>query len=168
MGEQSEQDTRQTRADRLKERIYVTFAALAVTVTLTAHGHVTATEAAGSLLVTVLGTLFAVFTADLISHLLVHQRFMTAHELRHAAATTFSAFGAIVLPLIFLAVAMTGAWSTDAALLASAVALLLALVAGGYLAVRRIRLPWWQRLLTLGCEAVLGAVVIVLQLLAHT
>ena len=160
-------DDRQLRADRLKERIYVTFAALAVTVTLLAHGHVAPGEAMITLTVTVLGTLFAVFTSDVISHLVVHERLLTREELRHATATTFSAIGAVVLPMIFLVVAAFDVWSTESALTAGAAVLLLALVGIGYLAVRRVRLVWWQRLLVLGAEAALGLLVIVLQLAAH-
>ncbi|MBO3662343.1 hypothetical protein [Microbacterium stercoris] len=160
-------DDRQLRADRLKERIYVTFAALAVTVTLLAHGHVSALEAIITLSVTVLGTLFAVFTSDVVSHLVVHQRLLRRDELRHATATTFSAVGAVVLPLAFLGAAALGLWRTETALTAGAVALLVALVGIGYLAARRVPLVWWQRLLVLGAEAALGLIVIVLQLAAH-
>ena len=46
-------------------------------------------------------------------------------------------------------------------------ALLLALIAFGWIAARRIKLPWWQRLLVLGAEAALGLIVVGLQVLAH-
>ncbi|MER7798414.1 hypothetical protein [Microbacterium sp. NPDC096154] len=59
--------------------------------TLNSHGSLDPGEAALTLLVTVFGTLSVVFTADLISHLVAHDRLMTAAELRHAAATTFEA-----------------------------------------------------------------------------
>jgi hypothetical protein len=37
----------------------------------------------------------------------------------------------------------------------------------GWVAVRRLELRWWQRLLALGAEAVLGLAVVGLQVLAH-
>ncbi len=157
----------QERASRLKERIYVTFAALAVTVTLASHTPVAASEAISTLLVTVLGTLLAVFTADVVSHLIVHQRLMTPGELRHAVAATFGALTAVALPLALLALAGVMRWDIESALHASAVVLLLALVVFGYLAARRVELAWWQRLAVLGGEALLGGVVMVLQLVAH-
>ncbi|HAN25481.1 MAG: hypothetical protein CMH36_00445 [Microbacterium sp.] len=159
--------SRDERARALKERIYVTFAALAVVVTLASHGEHDALNALVTLLVTVLGTIFAVFTADVISHLVVHERLMSARELRSAAATSFGALGAVALPAVLLLVAALGAWPTFTALVAAAAALLLALVVIGYLAIRRLRLAWWQRLVALGAEALLGVLTAGLQLLAH-
>ncbi|MFJ9391831.1 hypothetical protein ACIRON_23625 [Nocardioides sp. NPDC101246] len=161
------QGSREARAAQLKERIYVTFAALAVVVSLLSHGHVEALDAIATLGVTVLGTLFAVFTADVISHLLVHERMLTRAEFGHAAGVSASALGAIVLPMLFLLAAHFGVWTPEHALQASTAALLFALIGFGWIAARRIRLPWWQRLLTLGAEAVLGLIVIGLQILAH-
>jgi len=158
---------RHERADRLKERIYLTFAALAVVLALATHGQVEAGEALRTLAVTVFGTLLAVFTADLISHLVVHERFMTAAEFRHAVVTTFGALGAVALPFILLATSAWEWWSVESALRWAAVALVAALVGIGFLAVRRISLSWQVRLLVLGGEAVLALAVIGLQVLAH-
>lgn len=158
---------RAARAAHLKERIYLTFAALAVVITLSTHGHVTAGEAATTLIVTVMGTLLAVFTADLISHLVVHERLFTRPELSHALASSFGALSTVVLPFIFLGFAGLGAWETDAALRASAIALLVSLIVIGWIAVRRMPLTFLQRLIALGAEAALGLAVIGLQVLAH-
>ena len=111
--------SRETRAARLKERIYVTFAALAVTVSLLSHGQVTALDAISTLGVTVPGTLAAVFTADVISHLIVHEKMLTRAEFGHAATVSASALGAIVLPMLFLLAAQLGTWSPVNALRAS-------------------------------------------------
>ncbi|WEK62134.1 MAG: hypothetical protein P0Y60_05105 [Candidatus Microbacterium colombiense] len=158
---------RAARAAHLKERIYLTFAALAVVITLSSHGHPTAGQSATTLIVTVLGTLLAVFTADLVSHLVVHGRLFTRTELRHAVGSSFGALSTVVLPFIFLGVAALGVWSTGAALRASAIALLVSLIVIGWVAVRRIPLTWIQRLIALGAEAALGLAVIGLQVLAH-
>ncbi|MEV7692787.1 hypothetical protein AB0N73_05595 [Microbacterium sp. NPDC089189] len=158
---------REVRAERLKERIYLTFAALAVVLALAAHGPVDAVSALQTLAVTVFGTLLAIFTADIVSHLVVHERMVTRTELGHAFQTSFGALGAVVLPFAFLALAAFDVWDPTAALRASTIALVLALVVIGFAAVRRVRLHWWQRLIALGAEAVLGLAVIGLQVLAH-
>ncbi|WP_438354913.1 hypothetical protein [Microbacterium sp. CJ88] len=166
----SEVDTsaRAERAAALKERIYVTFAVLAVVIALDSHGHVAPLEAIVTTVVTALGMLMAIFTADLISHLMVHDRFWSGRELRHAAASTFGSLGALVLPLILLLLALFGVWDTHVGLQASSFALLAALVVYGWLAIRRLPLQWWQRAIVLCAEALLGLVVIVLQILAHS
>ena len=160
-------EDRSGRAALLKERIYVTFAALAVVLTLISHGAETAGEAAITLGVTVLGTLLAVFTADVISHIVVHERMLTRAEAAHTVRSTFGAIAAVIAPFVFLGLAGLGVWSATVALTASAIALLASLVLIGYVAVRRIPLTWYQRLVALGAEAVLGLAVIGLQLLAH-
>lgn len=156
------------RAEHLKERIYVTFTALAVVVTLRSEpGHVSGGTATSTLFITVLGTLLAVLTADLVSHLVVHAALPTAAEFRQMVGVSLGALSAVVVPLVLVGLAGLGVWSVAAALNASMVALLLALTAVGYLAARRIRLPWWQRLLVLLAEAALGVAVLALELLAH-
>jgi hypothetical protein len=162
-----DEPTRQERADRLKERIYLSFAALAVVLALGSHPPDSAVQALATLIVTLLGTLLAVFTADVISHLVVHERGMTRREMRHALGSSFGALGAVTLPIVFLALSALGVWSVTAALLASTIALIVGLVVIGFLAVRRVPLRWWQRLLALGGEAVLGLAVVALQFLAH-
>lgn len=134
---------------------------------LGAHGHVDAAEALRTLAVTVFGTLLAVFTADVLSHLVVHERFLTAAELRHAITTSFGALGAVAVPFLLLAAAAWGWGDVDAAMRWSSFALVAALIAIGFLAVRRIRRSWPARLLVLSGEAVLALAVIGLQVLAH-
>ncbi len=161
-------EAHQQHADRLKESIYLSFAALAVTLALRSHGHINAGAAIATLAVTLLGTVLAVFTADIIAHLVAHERLMTRAELRHALRSTFGALGSVALPFVFLGIAAITGWDADSALLASAVALVVILVVVAQRAVRRINLRWWQRLIALGAESVLGLVVIGLQVLAHS
>lgn len=163
------EDLSKRRADALKERVYVTFSALAVVMALQSHAeeHLTAAEAAGTLTITVTGTLLAVFVADLVSHLTVHALAPTRPELGGMARVTFGAAGAAVLPLVFIVLAGIGVWDVSAALRAAAAVLVATLALVGYLAVRRLRLPWWQQLIALGAEAALGIAVIGLEVLAH-
>lgn len=166
MTDVSRQD-RKHRAERLKERIYLTFAALAVVLVMSGHDQSDPVVAILTLLVAALGTLLAIFTADILSHVVVHEAVPTRAEFRHMVSASFGALSALVIPFVLLLLALVGVWSTATALFLSAIGLLGALVVFGWLAARRIPLTFWQRLLVLGGEAVLGLAVIGLQLLAH-
>lgn len=154
------------RAERLKERVYVTFAALAVVLAM--RGHVdSAGVAARTLAITVGGTLLAVLVADLVSHVVVHQELPDRAELRHFLRVTRSGLGPAIVPLILLGVAAAGRWSVDSALRASSAALLATLVVIGWWAARRLKLTVVQRVVVLGAELALGAAVVGLELAAH-
>jgi hypothetical protein len=154
-------------AERLKERIYVTFTALAVVLALASHGDPTAVRALATLVVAVIATLLAVFTAEMLARMTVNERLLSRDEMRHIVGVSVGAIGAITLPAVFLVISALGGWSAEAALRASAFALVAALAANGYLAVRRARLPRWQRVVAFLAEAVLGLAVIGLEILVH-
>ncbi|TDC51088.1 hypothetical protein E1212_13145 [Jiangella ureilytica] len=162
-----EESPPEERAAILKERIYITFTALAVVLALRAHA-VSAGEAALSLAVAVLGTVLAVFVADVVSHIAVHEMLPVGAELRHMARVSLGALGALILPAVFIGLAVADRWEIETALRASSIALIAALAAIGWLAVRRARLPTWQRIVVLCAEVVLGLLVIALELLAHS
>ncbi|WBU37231.1 hypothetical protein [Homoserinibacter sp. YIM 151385] len=154
-------------ADQLKERIYVSFTALAILVATGAHGEVDALAALITLLLTVVGTLLAIFVADLVSHVAIHERLMSADELRRALRVSFGAIGAVTLPIVFLAISATGRWGAASALRTSTITLVVTLVVIGWVAIRRTRLTWWRRLIALGAAGLLGLAVIAIELLAH-
>ena len=161
-------ERRAQRAEQLKERVYITFTALAVVLALRADvDHTTAGHAAGTLTVAVIGTLLAVFVADVVAHITVHQALPTRPELLHMVVVVLGAAETLVIPLGIIGFAALGVLSIDAALTASVVVLVVTLVAVGYLAVRRLKLPWGQRLLVLLAEFALGLAVVGLELLAH-
>ena len=156
------------RAEQLKERIYVTFTSLAVVLALASHADaVSPRSAAGTLLITVIGTLLAVFVADVVAHIAIHACLPTRDEFRHMLRVSVGSISVIGLPLVFLGVAGAGSWDTARALRASTIALAASLIAIGYLAVRRVRLPLRQRLVVLFAEFGLGMVVVLVELLAH-
>lgn len=160
--------TPEQRAEVLKERIYITFTSLAVVLAMASHAEdLTPGEAARTLLIAVVGTLLAVFVADLVAYIAVHATTPDRAELSHMASVSTRALGVVALPLAFLALAAIGQWEVTAALRASTIALIVSLVAIGYLAVRRVRLPLHQRLIVLFAEFGLGIVVVLLELLAH-
>lgn len=160
-------DEREGRAAALKERIYLTFASLAVVIALTTHGHAEAGPAARTLAVTVFGLLLSMFVADVVSHIVVHETFPTRGEFRHMVVVTFGAVGAVIVPFALLGVAHITDWDAESALKWSAAWLILSLVGIGFLAVRRLEITLPQKLVVLGAEAGLGFLVIALQILAH-
>lgn len=156
------------RAEQLKERIYVTFTSLAVVLALSSHAEeVSPRSAATTLVITVGGTLLAVFVADLVAHITVHATVPDADEFRHMVKVSVGSLGVLVLPLIFIGLAGAGVWQIAGSLRASTVALAASLIVIGYLAARRVRLPRRQRLVILFAEFGLGVVVVLLELLAH-
>jgi hypothetical protein len=154
-------------AERLKERVYITFGALAVVLTLRSEEHGDPAAAARTLFITVLGTLLAVLVADWVSHIAAHATLPTAAELRHMVAVSLGAITAVAVPLVLMAVAAFGGMPLGAALQASTIVLIVALGAVGYIAVRRVKLPWWQRLLVLLSEVAVGGLVVLLEVSAH-
>lgn len=159
---------REQRAAQLKERVYITFTALAVTMALRADvAHETVGRSATTLTVTVVGTLLAVFVADYIAHITVHEALPSRSELRHLVIVVLGAAETLVVPLLVMALAALGVLSLRTALTVCVVVLGLTLVAAGYLAVRRLRMPLGQRLIVLLAEFLLSAVVVGLELAAH-
>ena len=59
-----------------------------------------AARATVTLLIAVVGTLLAVFVADIVSHLAVHAALPTSRELRHMLRVSFGSLGALALPFV--------------------------------------------------------------------
>jgi hypothetical protein len=157
---------REERAESLKERVYITFTALAVVIALRSH-DATADRAVVTLLITVIGALLAVFVADVVSHIAVHTALPAGVELRRMAQVTFGASTILIVPLVALLLAVADIWRVEPALRVATIVLVSSLIAIGYAAARRVRLPGWQRIVVLFAEFLLGAVVVSLELLAH-
>lgn len=139
---------------------------LTVLLALNAHG-IGAWESLVTLLITVMGTVLAVLLADVLSHAVVFERWMTRVEFERAVQLSLGSATSAVVPMALLIGAGLGWWSADAALSVSLVALVVAMLAIGYLPVRRGCLSRWQRALAIGGEAALAMVIIGLKLLAH-
>lgn len=161
-------DSPGARAERLKERVYVTFTVLAVVLTLRTHAsELSAGEAALTLLVTVVATLLAVFVADFVSHLAVHAALPTAGQLRHMLSVSVGSLGVIGVPMLLLLASGLGLLRMETALTAITVTLIVTLAVVGYLAVRRVKLPLLIKLLVLAVVVALGFAVVGLELFAH-
>jgi hypothetical protein len=68
---------------------------------------------------------------------------------------------------VSLALAGAGIWPLDRALRTARTVLVVTLAAIGFLAVRRVRLAAWRKIVLLLILAALGAAVILLETLAH-
>jgi hypothetical protein len=153
---------------QLKERIYITFTALAVVLALQSHAHeLTAGTAATTLLIAVAGTLLAVFVADFISHTVVHAAVPNRAELGQMLRVIAGAAIVVVIPLVLFGLAALEVMTVETAVRVSSFVLVATLGVVGYLAVRRVKLAFWLKVVLLCVEALLGLAVVALELLAH-
>lgn len=156
------------RAASLKERVYIIFTSLAVVLALRSHAdQTTPGAAAATLSIVVIGSLLGILVADLLSHLTVHSELPTGAELHRMVAVSADGLGVLVAPLLLLAAAGLGFWSTAVALGWAIVVLVVSLAVVGFLAVRRLEIPLHHKAAIIFAEVVLSLLVIGLELLAH-
>ena len=90
--------------------MYVTFTVLAVTITLERDAeHATVGGAALTLLLTVVGTLLAVFVADVIAHMVRESSLPSRDELAHLVFVSFGSLVVVVGPMGLLGLSALGA-----------------------------------------------------------
>jgi hypothetical protein len=155
-------------AEALKERIYISFTALAVSIALERHAaETTVAVAAGTLGVTVFGTLLAVFVADILSHMTVHSSLPNRAELRHIVTVSLGSMVVLIAPMILLGAAALDVIALGGALRAISLVLVATLALVTLVAVRRLRVPLWQKVLSLVVVVVLALAVITLELAVH-
>lgn len=156
------------RAASLKERVYIIFTSLAVVLALRSHADETSPAAAAATLsIVVIGSLLGIFVADLLSHLTVHSKLPTGEELHHMITVCLGGLGVLVVPLILLAAAGLGVWTTAVALGWAVVVLVVSLAVVGFLAIRRLEIPLHHKAAIMFAEVVLSLLVIGLELVAH-
>lgn len=159
---------RQRRSEALKERVYVTFTALAVTISSDRDvEHLTVTSAAATLLLTVLGTLLAVFVADVIAHMVRESALPSRAELAHLLHVSFGSLGVLVIPMAVLGLSALGVIEVAAALRVIAVTLVATLVAVTVVAVRRLQIEATGKIVVLAVMTALGLAVLVVELAVH-
>lgn len=162
------EEQRRQAGDRLRERIYVTFTALAVLVALTGHGEeLDPATVLWTLLISVVGVLLAGLASDLVSHMIVHNTLPSAAEFRHMVAVSSRALGVLVAPAIALLLALTGAVPVRGAMIAAIVALIVSLAVIVRIAVSRTGLGWGKQVVVLVAIVALGVLVVFLEQLAH-
>jgi hypothetical protein len=154
------------RASALKERIYATFIALAVSIPLSQHSDSVAATAA-TLALTVVGTLLATFVADIIAHVAVHSALPDREEVRRMASISAGALLVLFVPMLLLALAALDVVTLSWALDMTSFVLVATLVVVTVIPIRRLRVPVWQKLVACVAIGALGLVVVALKLIVH-
>ncbi|WP_240484259.1 hypothetical protein [Pseudarthrobacter sulfonivorans] len=148
--------------------MYVTFTVLAVTIAFERDAeHATVAGAALTLLLTVLGTLLAVFVADVIAHMVRDSSLPSRAELAHLIYVSFGSLGVIIAPMVILGLSTLGVIGVPPALRVIAVTLVATLVIIALFAVRRLRVKPWLKILVLAIMAALGLAVLAIELAIH-
>ncbi|MGH1525644.1 hypothetical protein ACRAWC_16990 [Leifsonia sp. L25] len=161
-------EERREAGDRLRERIYVTFTALAILMALNAHGeHLDSPTVLWTLVISVVGVLLAGLASDLVSHMIVHNTLPTAREFRHLLGVASRALTVIVIPVLVLAAAMLGWMQARTAVVIAITALIASLAVIARIAVSRTGLASWKQLIVLVGIVALGVLVVFLEQLAH-
>lgn len=156
------------RSEALKERIYVTFTALAVTIASAREAeHVTVGGAALTLVLTVVGTLLAVSTAEYIAQMVRDGEVPDRRDVGHILYVALSSLGVLPAPLVILGLSALGALDLPAALRIISFALVATLVIVTRVAVRRLRVGPGAKLLVLAGVTVLGVAVLAVELAVH-
>lgn len=163
----SEEQRRQA-GDRLRERIYVTFTALAILMAMNAHGEaLDSPTVLWTLVISVLGVLLAGLVSDLVSHMIVHNTLPTAVEFRHMLAVSSRALGVLVVPLIAVGLAVFDVIADRTGMTIAIVGLIISLAVIARIAVSRTGLNGWRQLAVLVVIVGLGVLVVFLEALVH-
>jgi fatty acid desaturase len=161
-------EERREAGNRLRERIYATFTALAVLVALSSHAHAPdALTVLWTLIVSVCGVLLAGLASDLVAHMIVHNTLPSAREFRQIVAVAGRALGVIGLPAIVLVLAALGIIDVDLAVTIATVSLIVALAVIALIAVAHTGLSFWKRVIVLAGIVALGVAVLLVEQLVH-
>ncbi|MCJ1703781.1 MULTISPECIES: hypothetical protein [unclassified Rathayibacter] len=160
--------SRSSASEALKERIYVTFTALVVTVSSARDvDHASVRSAAVTLAVTVFGTLLAVFVADLTASMMTRGVLPRGAEIRHMLSVSFGSLRVIIAPVLILCVSASGALALPEALRLTAIVLVATLIVITLLAVLRVKAALGTKLLVLTGVGALSAAVLIVELSLH-
>ena len=156
-------------AQYLKERIYATITGLAIVLVIgTNSEHHDARGALFSLVIGVVGITAAGYLADLIAHIAVHANLPTPAEQRILLRIALGGLSTVVTPAILLVLAWSGVMELDTSLNVSTIVYLVTLGLIGLGTVRRASIPWWTQLAVLAALVGFGALVVGVQVLAHS
>lgn len=158
-------EVREYVAENMKERIYATITLLALIAALwqTAGNH----SVWGSV-ASILGTVFALWLATLISsrmsHRAVHGKSMARRDLGRLAFTSSGLFVPAIVPTLLVLLSLTGFMSLKMAFMASIVALLLSLFLLSFAAGRKIYTSPLRLVVVSTAEMSVGIGIILLKL----
>ena len=168
MSDRAEAEEPERYAERLRERVYVGFTALAVLLALSTHAHDLAPAAAATtLFITVLGVLLAGFGADLVAYVVAHSAVPGWAEVRQMVRVALGGLTSVAVPLVLIGLAGLGVMRLPRALAVSQVVLLVTFGVIGLVALRRVRLPLWQRAALIAALIAVGVLAVLLEYAAH-
>lgn len=153
-------------AENMKERVYATITLLAV---IAAHWQHEVTHSVLSTVISILGTVTALWLATLIamrmSHRAVHGKAVELHEYRRLVFTSSGLLAPAVGPTLIILGSLSGLYTLKNALVASIVVLLLSLFLLSFTAGRRIYDSTWRLLIVSTLEMSVGIGVIALKII---
>ena len=155
-------------ASALKERVYVAFTSLAVILAIRGNSHAPEVgEAIRTLALTVFGTVLAVFLADVTGHLVAHRQPADQEQMRRIVRRSFGGLLVAIPPIVCLLGSAVTLWPIDVALTLATVSLLATLCVVGYIAVRRLPIPRWQKAVALTGQTCIGLIIVAIDIAAH-
>ncbi|WP_406109425.1 hypothetical protein OG698_41935 [Streptomyces sp. NBC_01003] len=155
-----------TLRERLKERIYAAITMLAVVVGLAQSPHAEHWTAAAYVTGTAVGLWLATLVADVQAHRVVHKRFPGRAEVRHMLYVSSPLLSSAAGPLAMDALSAAGALDLDTALWIAAGAGIAGIAAWGFEGGRRMGGGLLASSLAAALDAVIGAGVVGVKLLA--
>jgi hypothetical protein len=154
------------RAAVLRERVYITFTAIAVLVVLR-HEHADVRDAAVTLLIAVLGSIAAGLFAEILSHGLVYQRRIYKDDWKHMFNVAGAGLVVLVPPMFMLFFARVEVIPLEWALRIGLLLLASSLAVFGLQAFKPIPMPPWRKMLGLAGLVAAAYGVVGIELLAH-
>lgn len=156
------------RSEALKERVYVTFTSLAVTIALQREaGDTTVFGAATTLVLTVVGTLLAVLVSDLLAYLTRHDALPDKTGIKHLLWVSFGSLNVVIVPLLTLGSAGTGWLDLSTALRLNAFVLVATLTTVTFVAIRRLHVGKPVKVAVLSGVTLLGVAALAVDLSVH-
>lgn len=155
-----------TLRERLKERIYAAITMLAVVVGLAQSSHAEHWTTAAYVTGTAVGLWLATLVADVQAHRVVHKRFPGRAEVRHMLYVSSPLLSSAAGPLAMDALSAAGALDLDTALWIAAGAGIAGIAAWGFEGGRRMGGGLLASSLAAAVDAVIGAGVVGVKLLA--
>ena len=156
---------REAVAENMKERVYATITLLAV---IAALWQTSAHHSVKGILLTIIGSVVALFFATLISSRMsyraIHSKSIEPRQYQHVIFTTSGLLAPAIAPSLIVLGSLTGWYDIKAALMASMIVLLLSLFLLSFNAGRRIYDSTWRLLAVSALEMSVGLGVILLKL----
>lgn len=131
------------------------------------EGAVEALPSIATIALTAFGTVLTVFVADVIAHMTAYNALPSKSVVTHMAQVGFGALTVVIAPILMLALSLAGVLELTTALAVGSRILIITLGVVTFIAVRRLRVPGWQKLLALVTTVALGLLVLVVELAIH-